>query len=297
MEARPKLPLYLERNLFNILIVVFVTILYAPIILHWYDGWLSKSISIDHEYFSHGMLGFPFAAYITWSKRQEWQRLEPKFHPLGGVLLGLGAAFYLTGVAELVHISLPLVLAGICLWLKGIPGLKLQAFPLLFVFLATPNSVPYLITPYILPLQKFIASVAGFLLVQLGFEVRVDEIYLAVNGKQVEVAPYCAGLKMLFTSLYFSLILLYWTGDWQNRNKTSLLVSGTIAISVIANIIRNTILSFFHGTGQQERFEWLHDGWGGDLYSGIMLLGIIILLIIINRVIIVEPDRQMTDST
>ncbi|PSB58959.1 cyanoexosortase B, partial [filamentous cyanobacterium CCP1] len=94
----------------------------------------------------------------------------------------------------------------------------------------------------------------------------------------VEVAASCAGLKMLFTSLYVGLMLLYWTGVWQNRAKTSLFLTEIIIISVSANIIRNTLLTFFHGTGQDAAFAWLHEGWGGDLYSAGML-GLLIILI------------------
>ena len=151
-------------------------------------------------------------------------------------------------------------------------------FPLILVWLATPNSIPYLITPYTFPLQKFIASVAGFLLMQFGFDVNVDQIYLSVEGRMVEVAPYCAGLKMLFTSLYISLMLLYWTENIASATKTTMLLIGAVVISTTANIIRNAILAFFHGTDQEGMFHWLHDSWGGDLYSALMLGTIVLLL-------------------
>jgi cyanoexosortase B len=144
--------------------------------------------------------------------------------------------------------------------------------------LATPNQLPYLIAPYTLPLQQFIAGTAGFLLLQFGIQVQVDQIYLFVNDRIVEVAPYCAGLKMLFTSLYVGLMLVYWTGNWTYRSRTVLFFMGIVAISVSANIIRNTLLAFFHGTGQENLFAWLHEGWGGDLYSASMLGFLVILL-------------------
>lgn len=272
-----------ERRIFNFIILALLTVLYAPLIFHWYDGWLNKSISIEHEYFSHGLIGFPFAGYICWLKRKKWQRIKEQAHPLGIVVLGIGSIFYLTGVPELVNLSFPLVLAGICLISKGIEGLKLQAFPLLLVLLATPNSLPYLVTPLTLPLQKFIAGTAGFILMQFGLDVSVEQIYLAVGGRLVEVAPYCAGLKMLFTSLYVALMLLYWTDNLRDRSKTTTLLIGAVIISVIANIFRNTLLTFFHGTGRDELFAWLHDSWGGDLYSTIMLGSIVLLLKFLDK--------------
>jgi cyanoexosortase B len=88
----------------------------------------------------------------------------------------------------------------------------------------------------------------------------------------VEVAPYCAGLKMLFTSLYFTLLLLHWTDTIKNGRKTRFMLLSAFGISVGANIIRNALLAWFHGTGQEENFTLFHDGWGGDLYSVLMLL-------------------------
>ena len=267
-----------ERKIFNFILIALLTLLYAPIIIHWYDGWLNKSISIEHEYFSHGLIGFPFAVYICWLKRKQWQRLPERAHPLGIVGLAIGSVLYLTGVPELVNLSFPFVLGGICLIAKGMAGFKLQAFPWLLVLLATPNSLPYLITPFTLPLQKFIAGSAGFILMHFGLDVSVEQIYLAVGGRLVEVAPYCAGLKMLFTSIYVALMLLYWTDNLRDRTKTTTLLVGAVVISVTANILRNTILTFFHGTGQDGLFTWLHDGWGGDFYSTLMLGSIVLFL-------------------
>lgn len=278
MTYRSKIPIPIERYVLDGAIAVLFLLLYAPLLIHWYDGWLNKNISIEHEYFSHGLIGLPFAAYITWTHRQKWRQLPHRVHPLGVALLVLGGVFYLSGHSELVNLSFPAIVTGLCLTLKGIAGFRLQSFPLLLVLLATPTAVPYLIEPYILPLQGFIAGTAGFILMQLGIDVTVEGIYLFVGGRIVEVAPHCAGLKMLFTSMYVSLMLLYWTGAWMSRAKTVLLLSGTAIVSVSANIIRNTMLSFFHGTGQDGAFVWLHDSWGGDLYSACML-GLLVLLL------------------
>ncbi|MBE9213263.1 cyanoexosortase B [Plectonema cf. radiosum LEGE 06105] len=262
-------------KLFDFAILAILILLYAPLIYYWFDGWLNKNISIEHEYFSHGMIGFPFAAYLVWMNRKKWQRLANRSHILGGILLVIGGVFYLSGVGEWVNLSFPVILAGLCLWLKGIAGFKLQGFPLVLILLATPNSVPYLIAPFTLPLQSFIAGTAGFILNQLGLPIVVDGINIYANGRIVEVAPYCAGLKMLFTTMYVGLILLYWTETLSSRRKSIWFLSTAAIISVTANIIRNTLLTFFHATGQDGAFHWLHDSWGGDLYSALMLLTLI----------------------
>jgi cyanoexosortase B len=277
MEVKQKLPPFIQQNVFNLSILILLAILYLPVILFWIDGWLNKSINIEHEYFSVALIGFPLAGYIVWEKRHQWQNLDNKSHPLGISLLVIAAIFYLTDVREFVNISFPIMLTGICLCLKGIKGLKLQFFSLVLVWLATPNSIPYLLTPYTLPLQKFIASFAGLILTMLGIDVQVEDIYLTMGDRLVEVAPYCAGLKMLFTCLYVALILLYWTNNLQSRNKITIMLIGTIIISVVGNILRNTLLAYLHGTKQDAMFDLIHEGWGGDLYSA-LTLGVIVLL-------------------
>jgi cyanoexosortase B len=272
---------FFDRQLTEIAIFGLLLILYLPLLIHWFDGWLNKSISIEHEYFSHGILGLPIAIYLCWNQRDRWQQLSDETNParqaLGLLLLILSVLFYLSNLTDLINLSFPTLLTGLCIWFKGFPGLRLQAFSLVLILLATPNKMPYLLAPHTLPLQRFIAGTTGFILVQSGMDVRVDQIYLFVNDRIVEVAPYCAGLKMLFTSFYVGLLLLYWTGQ-TSRVAIACFYSGIVGISVTANVVRNTLLTYFHGTGQDAAFHWLHDAWGGDLYSTAML-GLIVLLL------------------
>lgn len=264
-----------DQDFFTILIIGLLALLYGPVLFHWYDGWLNKNINIEHEYFSHGLIGLPYAGFLIWQQRKKWQRLPNHPHPLGLSLIVLAGILYLTGVALWVNLSFPIMLGGVFLWIKGLPGLKLQWVPLLFITLATPNEIPYLITPYTLPLQTLIANTAGFILQQFGFKVTVEGIHLAVQGRFVEVAPYCAGLKMLFTSLYVTLLLLHWTDQLTQVKKVILMLFSAIGISIVANIFRNAILAWLYGIGRKDLFDLIHEGWGGDLYSVFMLLSIV----------------------
>ena len=279
----------LDPAILNYAILGLLAVLYVPLLLHWVHGWLvTSTISIQHEYFSHGRIGLPFAAYIVWQQRDRWAALPDQTNIMGFVVLGLAAIGYLSPLPDWVNLSFPLRLLGIGLVLKGQPGLRLCTVPLLLVFLATPTQLPYLIEPYILPLQRFITGAAGFILVQFGVDVYIQQIYLFVNGnfsRPVEVAPHCAGLKMLFTSLYVGLMLLYWTGVGSSRLKSGLFLIGIVFVSVIANILRNAALTYFHGTGKDAAFDWLHESWGGDLYSALSLVVLIGLLQVIDRAI------------
>ncbi len=283
MQYRSKIPIAIERYFLDGAIIALLTILYAPLLIYWCDGWLSKDISVEQTYFSHGLIGLPFAAYIVWTHRQQWRHLPNTTHPLSIVLLVLGGVFYLSGHSELVNLSFPAILAGICLWLKGIPGFKLQSFPLLLVFLATPTPIPYLIAPFVMPLQKFIAGTAGFILLQFGLNVTVEQIYVSVGERVVEVGAYCSGLKLLFNTFYLGLVLLYWSGAWISRKTTIMFLLSTGILGIIGSIVRNTLLIFFHVMGQDSAFEWLHKGAGGHIYSACLMVLLVPLLSGIER--------------
>lgn len=278
MQTNLKLLNPVKRHATDIATLALLAVLYMPLMLYWIDGWLNKSISIDHEYFSYALLGFPYAALIAWELRYRWFKLPDRANFLGLSLVVAAGIFYLSPVQNLMNLSLPLMLSGIVLLSKGMAGFGLMGFPLLFVALATPTALPYLVVPYLLPLQQFIASVVGFLLTQIDMNVTVDQIYVLVNDRLVEVAPYCAGLKMMMTSVYVGLILLHRTGNIHSRTKTIMLLVGAAILSVIGNIIRNTLLSYFHGTDNTAMFDWLHESWGGDVFSALLLFGVMMMM-------------------
>ncbi|MEM7793803.1 MAG: cyanoexosortase B [Cyanobacteria bacterium P01_C01_bin.118] len=268
-----------SRWTLELIVISCLVILYGPLLYHWvWDGWINKNISIQHEYFSHGILGIPLALKLMWDKRQAWSGLSDRCNWSGIACIALAIVFYTSGVMDAVNLSLPLMLTGLLLCLKGPAGLTMMLFPLALILFSTPTQLPYLIEPYILPLQRVIAAVAGTILQGFGYEVEVNNIYLSMNDRLVEVAPHCAGLKMLFTSLYMGLVLTYWTGIHRSRLRTGVFFVGIILVSVIGNILRNTILTFFHGNSMDAAFHWLHESWGGDVYSAVMLGALVVIV-------------------
>ncbi len=287
-----------SRWLTELIIISFLVILYGPLLYHWvWDGWVNKNISIQHEYFSHGILGIPLALKLVWEKRQTWLRLPDSCHWSGIACLAVALVFYNSRVMDAVNLSLPLILAGLLLSLKGRAGFKLMLFPLILIVFSTPTQLPYLIEPYILPLQRFIATVAGTILHGLGYDVEVNNIYLTMNEQLVEVAPHCAGLKMLFTSLYMGLVLTYWTSIYRSKFRTGIFFVAIILVSVIGNILRNTILTFFHGNSMSGAFHWLHESWGGDIYSAIMLGSLVLTVNAIQRHVPEKLEAAISPNT
>jgi cyanoexosortase B len=89
MQSSRRLPLQtltqtLRQAWADLLVLLLLLLLYAPLLLHWYQGWLKKTISIEHEYFSHGVIGLPFAAYLVWLARHRWQQLPGGAGAWGG---------------------------------------------------------------------------------------------------------------------------------------------------------------------------------------------------------------------
>ena len=74
MGISPSLSPVSHKNRQSWLMIGFLAVIYGPVIFHWYDGWLNKSISTEHEYFSHGLIGLPYAAYIVWQNRKKKKR-------------------------------------------------------------------------------------------------------------------------------------------------------------------------------------------------------------------------------
>ncbi|MEM6503016.1 MAG: cyanoexosortase B [Cyanobacteria bacterium P01_C01_bin.89] len=280
-----------QRPFFAYAVGVLMAIIYVPLLWHWAQGWIFKNISLEHEYFSYAFIGIPYAAYAAWQNRKLWDSIADQIHFIGFFLLSLGCVLYLSGVSDLVNLSLPIVVAGMVGCWKGLPGLRLHVAPLMFLLLATPNELPYLISPYTLGLQRFIANVAGFVLNQFDLNVTVQGIYLFVNERTVEVAPHCAGLKMLITSLYVALMLLHLRRKLRSPFHFGLLMSGAVLISVAMNILRNTLLTLFHGMYWDGLFHFLHEGVGGDIYSALMLGAIIWWMQGVDRIVPLLRER------
>ena len=106
MTLQPQLKSTLHRHSTELMVVVLLAVLYLPLIIHWYDGWLNKTISLEHEYYSHGVIGLPFAAYIVWEKNG----INGKNSLTSLTLLGLcfwAWQQYFTSVALLISLAFP----------------------------------------------------------------------------------------------------------------------------------------------------------------------------------------------
>ena len=63
MQVNRKISIAIEQYLIQGIIIVFMVLLYAPLLIHWYDGWLNKNIGIDRVLFSMSKIQRGFAGF------------------------------------------------------------------------------------------------------------------------------------------------------------------------------------------------------------------------------------------
>jgi len=123
---------------------------------------------------------------------------------VGLALWALGQA---TAMAEIRQFAIVLLLQAAVLCLCGWQIYRKILFPMLYLFLMVPSA-----TPLLAPLQVITTLLAAALLRLSGIPVLVEQHLIQVPHGLYQVAPGCAGLNFLLSSLALSLVyaaLLY----------------------------------------------------------------------------------------
>lgn len=197
------------------------------------------------------------AAYIAWSRREEWQRTQTELRELfpdpmspkrvgnlSVVVLG-GLVFlvsFLTAIPPLALFSLWLLLVGGIFYLYGPFLLRVVLAPLGFLLLGTPPPVGAL-SRLVNAFQGITAGVAGQALGLLGVKVRIvwGSITLLSTGYRLDISPSYTGLGVFFAMMVASLLLLFVKRVGVFRGAVYLLLAAVIAC--IANILRIVCLA------------------------------------------------------
>lgn len=193
----------------------------------------------------HGPLVLAVAAWLLWRRRFELAALPPpKRIGEGWLLLVLGLAGVAFGRSQSIIfievLSHPVVVAALLLLFRGWAGLRLCAFPVLFLLFTVPLPSA-LVTALTAPLKLAVSTVATELLYLLGYPVARFGVVLSVGPYQLLVADACAGLNSVF--MLEALVLLYINlMGYADRARNGLLVLAAIPVSFVANIVRVVVL-------------------------------------------------------
>jgi len=209
---------------------------YFPVLTRLFKVWS------DDEDMGHGFLVIPVALYVVWLKRDQWLSLPASWNWLGIVLIilataqlvvaTLGAEFFLARTAFV------LTLAGILLFVGGLPLLKEFLFPMaILVFMIPIPAIIY--NELTFPLQMFASQVAEHTLDLIGVPVyREGNILELANGQKLSVVEACSGIRSLLSLSFLSLAYGFFT-----ESRTWLrwvLFFMTVPIAVITNAGRVT---------------------------------------------------------
>jgi exosortase len=217
------------------------------------------------ENYTHGFLVLPLACYFVWQRRARLAQLRPTPSPGGAVLLGIGLAELMLGVAGaelfLQRTSFIVVVAGLVLLLLGGRFLRALLFPIAFLAFMVPlpaivmNSVAF-------PLQLFAARAATFCLYNLGIPALREGNVIVLAHARLEVVEACSGIRSLQALACLSAVYSQTTSrpTWQKW----VLLGASVPIAVAANVVRVSgtgILAHLIGERAAEGFYHSFAGW------------------------------------
>jgi exosortase len=211
--------------------------LYAPVVAPLAKQWWN-----DPNY-QHGLAVPVVSAYLLWRRRAALRAASGPRAILAGSAAMLAAAALLVGgtaASELftARVSLPIMLIGILLTLKGWEFVRRAAFPLLFLFMMIP--LPYLIYYKLtFPMQIMSARLSARLLQFIGLEVIRHGNILSLPAYTFEVVAACSGLRSLMTMVTLALVMGALPG--LGIRSRIILAASSIPIAVAANTIRLAI--------------------------------------------------------
>lgn len=242
------------------LLVAGLAMLYVPTYVD-----LARTLWRDDAY-AHGPIVLAVSCWLVWRSREELLRSasSPATMP-GAALFAAGLLLYLVGRTQ----SLPVfevashipVIAGAVLMLAGWRGLRVLAFPLLFLVFLVP--LPgFVMDAITVPLKSLVSQSVQWILASAGYPIERSGVVLTLDGHDMLVADACSGLNSIFS--LFALALLYTHVTRPHRAlRTVLLLAGIVPIAIVANIVRVTALVLItHHVGEDAAQGFLH-GFAG----------------------------------
>jgi exosortase B len=239
---------------------------------------LARGLWRDDAY-AHGPIILAVFAFLLWQGRAVLLDEALKPAPLaGGAMLGFGLALYLLGRTQSLALfevasHLPVV-AGAVLLVRGFAGLRLLAFPILFLLFVVP--LPgFVIEALTGPLKQFVSAAVASLLQAIGYVVEREGVVLFVNDHEMLVADACSGLNSLYSLLAMGLLYTHLTAP-RGLARTALVTAAVVPIAVAANVLRvlALVLVTVHMGDSAQKF--VHDFAGFFAFSAgfLMLVGV-----------------------
>jgi exosortase len=230
----------------------------------WSEWW-------SNDYYSHGLLIVPVAAYLAWQRHSREKWLSDN---RGLVLLTCGVGLYLFFIVDkalfLAALSIPLILAGFVWTFGGLTVLKDLAFPLGFLVFMVP--LPF-VERATLPLALWTGFCSSSLVHWLGMDVIIIGTAVKLPNTELMIGAQCSGINSiisLFTLTTLAAYVLH--GPLWGRLT---LIAAALPLAALSNILRvANLLWVTRYLGSETAFHFYHD------YSGPLFFLLALLLLI-----------------
>jgi exosortase len=233
--------------------------------------YLSAEWSFNEQY-NYGWFVPIFAAYLFWERwtdRPEPSLPNRKF--LAASLIFIAAALLLPmRVFEIgsgdwrplgwIHVTAVVTITLSILYLAGGKSwLRHFSFPVLFFFIAVPWVTP-IETPIVQGFMRIIAAASAETLALFGIPVHVQGNLLRLPNGVVGVNEACSGVRSFQTSLMIGLFF----GEVKRLalRPRLLLIAGAVAIGLVANFLRASILVLIASNSGLAAVSRWHDFFG-----------------------------------
>lgn len=232
--------------------------LYADSLRFLGEAWLEDNNS-------HGPFIPLIALYMIWWRWPMLQTVEHRGAWWGPGIVAAGLFVYVVGefaaMYAVVHGSLWMVIVGLLVCTIGLSGVRLLAFPLLYLLAAIPWPT-FLQGELSNRMQLWSSALGVGFLHLIGVTAYREGNVIDLGPIQLQVVEACSGLRYLFplTALTLLAAYLYRESLW----KRAVLVLSSIPISILLNGLRIGVIGVLVGTYGQaaaEGFTHFFEGW------------------------------------
>lgn len=229
---------------------------------HWL--WLAQRFS-DGSDEPWGLLALVTLLAFIGRDHQHWSppglltlSVTASFMIAASLLWGIIPPIFATALAALGVVTLGAGLLPICR----------PRLPLLTLALLTLPLTASLNFYFGYPLRWLCAQLAATVLTLFKLSVTPQGAALLWNGKSVLIDAPCAGVAMLWLSLYLAATFSYLNSAGRLRCAGNL--AGSLVIAILANVLRNVLL-FYKEAGLLHLPHWTHEA------IGLLVFGFVVL--------------------
>lgn len=220
---------------------------------------------LEDDNYSHGPFIPLISLYLIWLRRTQLHTVERRGSWWGPLIVAAGLFVYVVGEFAAMHavvlFSMWIVIVGLLACAIGLSGIRLLAFPLLYLLAALPLPV-FLQNELSSRLQLWSSALGIGCLQLIGVMAYREGNVIDLGPIQLQVVEACSGIRYLFplTALTLLCAYLYRESIW----KRVLLVLSSIPISILLNGFRIGAIGVLvetYGGSAAEGFSHFFEGW------------------------------------